>query len=36
LENLVKVLDSAGVSQRNKDELLDVLSPMRADIVTKR
>jgi hemoglobin len=36
VENLVKALDSAGVSQRNKDELLSVLAPMRADIVTKR
>ncbi len=36
VENLVKALDSAGVSQRNKDELLAVLAPMRADIVTKR
>lgn len=36
VENLVKALDSAGVSQRNKDELLSVLAPMRADIVSKR
>jgi hemoglobin len=36
VENLVKALDSAGVAQRNKDELLSVLGPMRADIVTKR
>jgi hemoglobin len=36
VENLVKALDSAGVSQRNKDELLSVLAPMRADIVTRR
>ena len=36
MENLDKALDSAGVSQRNKDELRDVLSPLRADIVTKR
>lgn len=36
IENLVKALDGAGVAQRNKDELLSVLAPMRADIVTKR
>lgn len=36
VEDLVRTLDSAGVAQRDKDELLAVLGPMRADIVTKR
>lgn len=36
VEDLVKALDSAGVAQRDKDELLAILGPMRADIVTKR
>lgn len=36
IENLVVALDSAGVSQREKDDLLAVVAPMRADIVTKR
>ena len=35
VEDLVKALDSAGVPQKEKDELLAVLGPMRADIVTK-
>ena len=32
---LVKALDSAGVQQKEKDELLAVLGPMRTDIVEK-
>ncbi len=36
VEDLVKALDSAGVSQRDKDELLGILGPMRAEIVTRR
>jgi hemoglobin len=36
VEDLVKALDSAGVPQKEKDELLGVLGPMRADIVTKK
>jgi hemoglobin len=36
VEDLVRALDSAGVSQRDKDELLAILGPMRADIVTRR
>jgi len=35
VEDLVKALDSAGVPQKEKDELLAVLGPMRTDIVTK-
>jgi hemoglobin len=36
VEDLVKALDSVGVSQKDKDELLGILGPMRADIVTKK
>lgn len=36
VEDLVKALDSAGVPQTEKDELLGILGPMRADIVTKK
>ena len=35
VEDLVKALDSAGVPQKEKDELLAVLGPMRSDIVEK-
>lgn len=35
VEDLVKALDSAGVQQKEKDELLAVLGPMRTDIVEK-
>jgi hemoglobin len=35
VEDLVNALDTAGVPQKEKDELLAVLGPMRADIVTK-
>ena len=35
VEDLVKALDAAGVQQKEKDELLAVLGPMRTDIVTK-
>ena len=35
VEDLVKALDSAGVQQKEKDELLGILGPMRTDIVTK-
>lgn len=35
VEDLVKALDSAGVQQKEKDELLAILGPMRTDIVTK-
>jgi hemoglobin len=35
VEDLVKALDSAGVPQKEKDELLAVLGPMRTDIVEK-
>ena len=35
VEDLVKALDTAGVPQADKDALLAVLGPMRADIVTK-
>ena len=35
VEDLVKALDAAGVQQKEKDELLSVLGPMRTDIVTK-
>lgn len=33
VEDLVKTLDGAGVPQQEKDELLAILGPMRADIV---
>ena len=36
VEDLVKALDAAAVPQKEKDELLGVLGPMRADIVTKK
>jgi hemoglobin len=35
VEDLVKALDAAGVQQREKDDLLAILGPMRTDIVTK-
>ena len=35
VEDLVKALDTAGVPQKEKDDLLAVLGPMRTDIVTK-
>ena len=35
VEDLVKALDSAGVPQKEKDELVAVLGPMRTDIVEK-
>ena len=35
VEDLVKALDSAGVPQKEKDELLAVLGPMRGEIVEK-
>jgi hemoglobin len=35
VEDLVKALDTAGVPQKEKDELLAVLGPMRTDIVEK-
>ena len=35
VEHLVKALDSAGVPQKEKDELLAILGPMRTDIVEK-
>lgn len=35
VEDLVKALDSAGVPQKEKDDLLAILGPMRADIVGK-
>src|SRR5690349_19877955 len=35
VEDQVKALDTAGFQQKEKDELLAVLGPMRADIVTK-
>jgi len=35
VEDLVKALDTAGVQQKEKDELLGILGPMRTDIVTK-
>jgi hemoglobin len=35
VEDLVKALDGAGVPQKEKDELLAILGPMRTDIVTK-
>ncbi len=36
VEDLVKALDAAAVPQKEKDELLGVLGPMRADMVTKK
>ena len=35
VEDLVKALDSAGVPQKEKDDLLAVLGPMRTDVVEK-
>jgi hemoglobin len=35
VEDLVKALDAAGVQQKEKDELLGILGPMRSEIVTK-
>lgn len=35
VEDLVKALDGAGVPQKEKDELLAILGPMKADIVVK-
>lgn len=35
VEDLVKALDGAGVPQKEKDELLAILGPMRADMVIK-
>jgi hemoglobin len=35
VEDLVKALDSAGVPQKEKDDLLAILGPMRTDIVEK-
>jgi hemoglobin len=35
VEDLVKALDKLGVKQKEKDELLSVLGPMKKDIVTK-
>jgi hemoglobin len=35
VEDLVKALDAAGVPQKEKDELLAILGPMRTDIVTR-
>lgn len=35
VEDLVKALDGAGVPTKEKDELLAILGPMRADIVSK-
>lgn len=35
VEDLVKALDAAGVQQKEKDDLLGILGPMRTDIVTK-
>jgi hemoglobin len=35
VEDLVKALDGASVPPAEKDELLGILGPMRADIVTK-
>jgi hemoglobin len=34
VDDLVKALDAAGVQQKEKDELLGILGPMRTDIVT--
>jgi hemoglobin len=35
VEDLVKALDGAGVPKQEKDELLAILGPMRADMVKK-
>lgn len=35
VDDLVKALDGAGVPQKEKDELLAILGPMRADMVIK-
>lgn len=35
VEDLVRALDGAGVPQKEKDDLLAILGPMRADIVGK-
>jgi hemoglobin len=35
VEDLVRALDTAGVPQADRDELLGILGPMRADIVTR-
>jgi hemoglobin len=35
VEDLVKALDGAGVPQKEKDDLLAILGPMRADMVMK-
>lgn len=35
VEDLVKALDGAGVPQKEKEELLAILGPMRADMVIK-
>jgi hemoglobin len=35
VEDLVKALDGAGVPQKEKDELLAILGPMRSDMVGK-
>ncbi len=35
VEDLVKALDTAGVQQKEKDDLLAILGPMRTDIVTR-
>ncbi len=35
VEDLVKALDAVGVQQKEKDDLLGILGPMRTDIVTK-
>jgi hemoglobin len=36
VDDLVRALDGAGVAQKEKDDLLAILGPMRADIVTKK
>lgn len=36
VDDLVKALDAAAVPKQEKDDLLGVLGPMRADIVTKK
>lgn len=35
VDDLVRALDAAGVQQKEKDDLLAILGPMRTDIVTK-
>ena len=35
VEDLVKALDKFSVAEREKGELLAILGPMKADIVTK-